>query len=90
MLKLHDGSVWMVRVHVIWFTGDLPAVKKVNGVKGHNGKLSCQFCLIEGVWVEDSRHVHYQSRFRTPDGRMEERFDPATLELRTVETTLAT
>ena len=89
-LEFHDGTARRVRVHLLWFTGDLPAVKKCSGVKGHNGKRPCRFCLIEGMWSMVHRHNYYPSRCSCEGGGMEERFSPSHLPLRTVEHTLQT
>ena len=32
--RFQDGNVHKVRVHLLWFTGDLPAIAKVGGLVG--------------------------------------------------------
>ena len=59
-----DRVTRRIRVHIVWFAGDLPAVKKLLGIKGHNGKRPCRFCLIAGIWSEAQRHTYYPSKMR--------------------------
>ena len=89
-LQFYDGSTRKVRVHLLLFTGDLPAVKKCSGLKGHNGKCPCRFCLIVGVWSPHHRHYYYPSRIASEGGGMDELFDPNSLEVRTVGQTWQT
>lgn len=34
------------RAHLILFQGDIPAITKLMGAKGHNSKRPCRYCLI--------------------------------------------
>ena len=61
-LVFHDGVQRMVRLHVLWFTGDLPALASMCGLRGHNGRSPCRFCQISGVWCSTSRHYYFPSR----------------------------
>lgn len=65
-----------MRIHVVWVIGDLPAVKKVSDVKGHNGKRPCRYCLIQGEWCPLRRHMYFPSMLRkTNCTRLQKRFD---------------
>ncbi|PXF49886.1 hypothetical protein BWQ96_00046 [Gracilariopsis chorda] len=79
----------MIRVHMIWFTGDLPAVKKFCGLKGHNAKRLCRYCNIEGVWSASNLDYYFPSALRH-SGRRIILFDLSPLPQRSVsETVLA-
>lgn len=49
LLRFFDGLYRSVRVHMIWFTGYLPAIKKCAGLKEHNRNRPCRFCMVEGM-----------------------------------------
>ena len=86
-----DGVTRRIRVHIMWFAGDLPAVKKMSGIKGHNGKRPCRFCLIAGIWSEAQRHTYYPSKMREDEySEVVTLFDIANLPLRTVQENLNT
>ena len=76
-------------MHALWITRDLPAVKKVAGLKGHNGKLPCRFCLIEGIWCEAHRHNYYPLMVKD-GGLVKRRYSSGIPPLRTVEETYET
>ncbi|PXF41853.1 hypothetical protein BWQ96_08432 [Gracilariopsis chorda] len=78
----YDGKRRRVRVHMLCFTGDLPAVKKVSGIKGHNAKFPCRYCVVSGVWSASHRHYYFPSYIRTSEGNRLV-FDPSNLPLRT-------
>ena len=87
----YDGINRRVRIHVVWFTGDLPAVKKVSGVKGHSGKRPCRYCLIQGGWCPLRRHMYFPSMLREANGtRLQRRFDVNALPCRKEGQTRAT
>lgn len=48
-------------------TGDFPAVAKMMGLKGHNAKLPCQYCLIEGINKGSGNSMYFPLHF--PHGR---------------------
>lgn len=87
-LTFFDGVTRRVRLHLIWFTGDLPAVAKSAGVVGHNGKTPCRFCTIQGFY---SNHYYFPSKIRL-EGDLEPTvlYNPEALPRRTVERTLET
>ncbi|PXF43641.1 hypothetical protein BWQ96_06600 [Gracilariopsis chorda] len=65
---IYDGTTRNIRVHMISFTGNLPTMKKVSGVKGHNGKLPCRYCTISRIWSVSRRHYYFPTFFSTPNG----------------------
>ena len=82
----HVGVRRRVRVHVVWFGGDLPAVKKASGVKGHNGKRPCRYCFIQGEWCPVRRHMYYPSTLQEANGlRLERRSNANALPRRSVQ-----
>ena len=88
--QFYDGSTRKVKVHLLWFTGDLPAVKKCSGLKGHNAKCPCRFCLIVGVWSPQHRHYYYPSRITSEGVGLNGVFDPNSLDVRIVGQTWQT
>ena len=84
VFQFYDGIERKVRVHILWVTGDFPAVKKLSGVKRHNGKLPCRFCTIEGIWCPAHRHNYYPIKV-SDGGKVSERYDVEFLPQRTVE-----
>ena len=45
-------------------TGDTPAVSKLAGIMGSNGKSSCRLCEHQGVYCPLSRHYYFPSKIR--------------------------
>ena len=41
-----ERAYFTYRAHLIFFQGDIPAISKLMGAKGHNSKRPCRFCLI--------------------------------------------
>ena len=50
---------FVLRCHVVMWTGDMPAISKLMCMSGHNAYLGCRFCYIKGVYSEKSRHVYH-------------------------------
>ena len=67
LLKYFDGVYRRVRVHVVWVLGDLPVIAKLAGTLGHNAKLPCRFCNLNGVWSPTKKHYYYPSRIMQDD-----------------------
>ena len=61
-MKFFDGIDRLFRVHILFFTGDEPAVAKMAGLKGHNSKFPCRHCDIQGVWTSLHSHMYFPSR----------------------------
>lgn len=47
--KLWDGQVCIVRVHLLFYMGDIPSITKIAKLLGHNALFGCRFCLVEGI-----------------------------------------
>ncbi|GET53357.1 transposase domain-containing protein [Rhizophagus irregularis DAOM 181602=DAOM 197198] len=72
---------FILRCHVVMWTGDMPAVSKLMCMTGHNAYLGCRYCYLKGVYSEESRHVYFPcSMPRTSDITD---FDPKELPKRT-------
>lgn len=81
-----DGVVRRVRIHLMWLSGDLPAIAKICRLSGHNGKSPCRFCTILGYYLAVSRHYYFPSKvIREGETRATVLFDPSALPTRTVE-----
>ncbi len=52
-------ETFILRCHVIMWTGDMPAISKLMCMSGHNAYLGCRFCYLKGVYSEKSRHVYH-------------------------------
>lgn len=96
IVTLWDGSRRLVRVHLLFATGDLPAIAKLCSLRGHNGRSPCRFCYIHGFRVVAKRHIYYPSAIRTADRRGGKRrrvvktlWHPWNLPLRSEEETLS-
>jgi hypothetical protein len=50
---------FVLRCHVVIWTGDMPAISKLMCMSGHNAYLGCRFCYLKGVYSERSRHVYF-------------------------------
>ena len=74
-MRFPDGSVNKVRVHLLWFTGDLPAVAKVGGLVGHNGKSPCRFCLQIGYYLVSSNRYYFPSQVMADNGNDQQTFN---------------
>ena len=46
MVPLCNGECFRVRVHLLFVLADLPAMKKLTHLKGHNGLVPCRLCVI--------------------------------------------
>ena len=84
MMKFYDGSQCRVRLHLVWFSADLDALRKVASLTGHYGKTPCRFCDIQGVYCVASRHYYFPCMIHLPNTqRRSTRYNPGTLPLRT-------
>jgi hypothetical protein len=72
------GEMFTLRAHVVFASGDLPAISKLMGISGHNSYDHCRFCELRGIY-----HKHIYCPLRSPR-QWHERFrhDPAHLPLR--------
>lgn len=61
-MQIYDGlskENFLLRCHVIMWTGDMPAIAKLMCMSGHNAYFGCRFCHLKGTYSEKSRHVYY-------------------------------
>lgn len=59
-----DGVRRTVRVHIVVFTGDSPAVAKLAGTTGSNWKSSCRLCNHQGCYCSSAKHYYFPSKVR--------------------------
>lgn len=67
-MTFFDGSLRKVRLHILYFSGDQPAVSKASGLTGCNGKSPCQDCRIQGFYSQSARHYYFPSKIRQSSG----------------------
>lgn len=48
-MRIYDGEPRRVRIHLIWFQGDTPAISKATGLCGHKARHPCSSCEFEAV-----------------------------------------
>ena len=91
-VKCYDNVSRRVRVHIMWFSGDLPAVAKAACTNGTNGTYACTHCMVKGVWQRESNHNYFPSAM-LEEGRRRRLvtfFDIGNPRLRTIEETRQT
>ena len=59
-VKFFDGIARKVRVHLIHFTEDSPAVAKIASLKGHHVMSHCRFCMVLGVYFPNCRAITFR------------------------------
>ena len=84
MMTFPDGSQRLVRVHLVGFTGDQPAVSKVSGLIGHNGKSPCRDSTIQGYY---RNHYYFPSKVYEASSRAKILFNSKQLSIRNESTT---
>ena len=47
---------FLLKAHIISWSGDIPALSKTLNLSGHNAIKGCRFCHIEGI---STKHVYY-------------------------------
>ncbi|EXX61540.1 hypothetical protein RirG_170250 [Rhizophagus irregularis DAOM 197198w] len=73
----YDGNkkeYFTLRVHILAWTGDLPALSKILYLMGYNLYSGCRFCNLRGTLNEMNRHVYYP---------LQQNIDPIRLPIRT-------
>jgi Transposase family tnp2 len=76
-----------LHVYVLTAFGDMPAMSKLLGLKGHNGYSPCRFCLIRGERNQSARSPYYvplRSPNRTGQPPQDDGWDPRNLPERTI------
>lgn len=59
---MYDGLLkenFLLRAHIIMWTGDIPAITKIMCLTGHNSYVACRFCYLRGVYCSNRRHIYY-------------------------------
>ena len=82
-IRMYDGQVRSVRIHLVWFSCDLDALTKLGGLNGHNGMMPCRYCLLRGVYSESSHHYYFVCKFCSPTSANRRSYDPGNLPPRT-------
>jgi hypothetical protein len=52
---------FILRAHLLTWTGDIPALSKSLNLTGHNSYKACRFCMIEGICHPSNHHIYYPS-----------------------------
>jgi len=50
---------FILKVHVLTWSGDIPALSKCLNLSGHNAYKGCRFCHIQGVCHELNNHIYF-------------------------------
>ena len=85
-----EEEVFILRAYLLTVFGDIPAVSMLLRMKGHNARSPCRLCMIQGIWIPNSRTTtHYVPlcRKNLQTGQMD--YDPANLPARTHEQFMA-
>jgi hypothetical protein len=59
---IYDGLLkenFLLRSHIIMWTGDIPAITKIMCLSGHNSYVACRFCYLRGVYCSSRKHIYY-------------------------------
>ncbi|CAB5181446.1 unnamed protein product [Rhizophagus irregularis] len=52
---------FILRAHLLTWTGDVPALSKSLNLSGHNSYKGCRFCMIKGTCHPSNKHIYYPS-----------------------------
>jgi hypothetical protein len=77
---------FLLRAYLILVFGDIPAVAMIMRMKGHNAKLPCRMCEIQGIRNDTSKTYYVplnRDNFASASPRQ---YDPSALPLRSHET----
>jgi hypothetical protein len=83
---MYDGLLkenFLLRGHIIMWTGDIPAITKIMCLSGHNSYSACRFCYLQGVYCLSRRHIYYPCNM--PMHYENPNIDPSNLNKRTKE-----
>lgn len=73
----------MLRAHVIFWCGDIPAITKLMRITGHNSYMGCRFCDLRGVTSKEPGKNHVYYPLKPPLHSQLPIYDPSDLPLRT-------
>jgi len=63
-VQCKDGRTnepFILRAHLLTWTGDVPALSKSLNLSGHNSYKGCRFCMIKGTCHPSNKHIYYPS-----------------------------
>lgn len=75
---MYDGFLkenFLLRSHMIMWTGDIPAITKIMCLTGHNSYLGCRFCYLKGIYNPNRRHIYYPCDPSNLNKRTEQSFE---------------
>ena len=52
---------FILRAHLLTWTGDVPALSKSLNLTGHNSYKACRFCMLKGICHPSNKHIYYPS-----------------------------
>ena len=85
-----QNEKFILRAFFITIFGDIPAVSMLLRVKGHNARVPCRLCTIQGIRIPDSSlTTYYVPHSRKNIDLKQPDIDPANLPLRTHLTFIA-
>ena len=68
---------FILRAHVLSWSGDTPGLTKLMGLTGHNSYKGCRYCNIKGLYLN---HIYYPTT--SPIGFNSRNYDANNLPLR--------
>jgi hypothetical protein len=78
-----DGMMFNLHAYVSMNTGDIIAIEKALGLKGHNSLVLCHCCRIKGVRKIQTGGTNYYIPLTTPYNQDRPLYDPHSLPLHT-------
>ncbi|GBB83768.1 hypothetical protein RclHR1_10440001 [Rhizophagus clarus] len=57
----HTNEQFILRVHLLTWIGDIPALSKSLNLTGHNSYKACRFCMIKKICHPLNYHIYYPS-----------------------------
>ena len=57
--KKYDGTFFLLRVFILFFTGDLPGISKFLCFMGHNSYFGCRYCWLKGIYSKKHKHIYF-------------------------------
>ncbi|SAL99731.1 hypothetical protein [Absidia glauca] len=65
-----DGQLILAKVHVLTFTGDIPAVAQLCNHSGHQSRYGCRLCHVKGVNGPNNHGMYFLGRATMNDPRL--------------------
>ena len=57
--KKFDGSFFLLRAFILFFTADLPGLSKFLCFLGHNSYFGCRYCWLKGIYSTKHKHIYF-------------------------------